>query len=77
MIGSVKKGSAHGILTGLGCSQDEALRFVRMFDRDASGRWEDKTFIFKSDKLRETGKREVVIAGMLVRWPKLVVKFED
>lgn len=77
MIGSVKCGSAHGVFTGLGSSQDDVLRFVRMFDRDATGRWEDKTFVFKSDKLREVGNRETVVVGMLVRWPKLLVKFED
>ncbi len=77
MIGFVKRGSAHGMTTGIGCTREEALRFVHMFDRDATGRWDGDTFIFKSDKLRVAGKRDMVVAGMSVRWPKLAVKFED
>lgn len=77
MIGRVKRGSAHGVTTGLVSSQDEPLRFVQMFDRQATGRWENKTFVFKSDGLRESGKRDTVVVGMSIRWPKLIVKFED
>lgn len=78
-LGSVKRGSVHGVTTGINGGKDEPLRFVQMYDRDASGRWEaeGKTFVFRSDKLRVFGKREVVVAGMAVLWPRLIVKFED
>lgn len=77
MIGSVKRGSAHAVFAGMNGDRSDALRFVQMFDRDAAARWDGTEFVFRSDKLREAGKREAVIEAMKIRWPKLVARFED
>jgi hypothetical protein len=76
MIGAVKRGSAHGILTGLGFGRDDVRRFVTMYDRDALIRWEGDDVVIKSTKIINNHREAFLVALSVVK-PKLVVKFED